>query len=488
LILRLFGFNITKANPVPQSVPAMWDWRSNWFGIIRESFTGAWQRNVEVRLDNVLTFSAVYSCISLIASDIGKLHLRIVEQDKNGIWTEREVAAFSPVLRKPNRYQTRQKFVENWITSKLIHGNTYVLKERDSRNVVVKLYILDPQYTKPMIAPDGEVFYQLNTSYLAGVESFPLTPSDINPLPSDNRATTVTVPASEIIHDVMVPLYHPLCGVSPITACGLAAVQGLNIQTQSAKFFANNSNPGGVLTAPGTIDDATAKRLKDYWDLNYTGSNAGKVAVLGDGLSYEPMTVNATDSKLIEQLKWSAETVCSTFHVPPYMIGVGPMPTYNNVEALNQQYYQQCLQCLIEAIEALLDEGLALSSANQVYGTEFDLDDLLRMDTATQYRTYGEGVSKGILGINEARKKINLPPVKGGGNYLQQQNYSLEALNKRDSKDDPFAPAKLPTPPPQAKPNGGSPPQVAPPPPQKLLPNYSKLSPEEMFELLGSAL
>jgi phage portal protein BeeE len=40
---------------------------------------------------------------------------------------------------------------------------------------------------------------------------------------------------------------------------------------------------------------------------------------------------------------------------------------------------------------------------------------------------------------DEGRAKLNLPPVPGGKYpYLQQQNYSLEALAKRDASD-PFA-------------------------------------------------
>lgn len=416
--------------------------------MIMESSTGAWQKNIELRVENILSFSTVYACVTLIASDIGKLHLRYMEKDANGIWVERENASFSPFLRKPNRYQTRQKFVENWMTSKLTNGNTYVLKERDNRDVVVAGYILDPLLTRPMIAPDGSVWYSLSTSKLAGIDS-----------------NEVLVPASEIFHDVNVPLYHPLCGVSPITACGLAALQGIKIQENSFKFFQNGSRPGGVLSAPGLIDDATAKRIKDHWDNNFTGANAGKVAVLGDGLEYKHLAMSAVDSDLISQLKMSSEQVCSAFHVPAFMVGVGSPPSYNNVEALYQMYYSQCLQTHIEGIEAILDDGLGLVKANQSSGTEFDLDDLLRMDTATQFKTYGEGVARGILAPNEARKKINLPPVKGGAiPYLQQQNYSLEALSKRDAKEDPFATAK---PPAAAKP---PPEQADEPSPQKLLP------------------
>jgi HK97 family phage portal protein len=443
------SFEITKAVPPASLQPVLSSgWWSNWFGTIAESFTGAWQRNVEVRLENVLSFSTVYACVTLIASDIGKLHLRYVTRDNNGIWKESESPAFSPFLRKPNRYQTRQKFVENWMTSKLIHGNTYVLKERDERQVVVAGYVLDPLLTKPMITEDGQVWYSLTTSRLAGV---------------DSENGSLLVPASEIFHDVNVPLYHPLCGVSPITACGLAALQGVRINENSVRFFESGSRPGGILTAPALIDDTTAKRVKEHWDNNFTGVNAGKVAVLGDGLKYESLAVTAVDADLINQLKMSSEQVCSAFHVPGFMVNVGQPPSYNNIEALYQMYYSQCLQTHIEGIEAVVDNGLGLIVASQPSGVEFDLDDLLRMDTATQYRTYGEGVARGILAPNEARKKINLPPKKGGDTpYLQQQNYSLEALDKRDSKEDPF---NTKPPAPAAKP----PAQVEPPPPQKLL-------------------
>ena len=50
-----------------------------------------------------------------------------------------------------------------------------------------------------------------------------------------------------------------------------------------------------MLTAPGAIADATAARLKTYWDTNFSGDNTGKVAVLGDGLKYEAMSVNAVE-------------------------------------------------------------------------------------------------------------------------------------------------------------------------------------------------
>ena len=422
--MRLFGVEIRLARNVPLARPS--NRSGGWIPIIREPYTGAWQRNDEVVADTALSYFAVFACVTLIASDIAKLGLRLVAEDGNGIWSPVEVAAFSPVLRKPNHFQTRIKFVEQWVTSKLVHGNAYVLKERDARGVVVALYVLDPTRVTPLVAPDGAVYYQLSRDDLA-----------------QQSNESIVVPAREIIHDPMVCLFHPLIGVSPIYASGTAAMQGLNIQANSEQFFANGSRPGGVLTAPAAIGDDVAARLKTYWDENFSGANVGKVAVLGDGLKYEPMAVNATDAQLIEQLKWTGETVCSCFHVPPYMIGIGDPPNYNNIEALNQQYYSQTLQSLIENFELSLDEGMELPKP---YGTEFNLDDLLRMDTATKTKAAADGIGAGALSPNEARKRyFDLGPVTGGDTpYLQQQNYSLAALDRRD-KADPFAP---PPPPP----------------------------------------
>jgi HK97 family phage portal protein len=430
LIQRAFQ-SVTKAvlSPVWSSTSAAW-------GYVRDWYPGAWQNNDELSRDSILSFATVYACISLIAQDIGKMRPKLVQQS-GGIWKEVSSAAFSPVLRKPNHYQTRIKFQEYWVSSKLIHGNSYALKERDQRGNVVSLYLLDPQRVTPLVSESGAVFYQLRIDQLSG-------------LPSD-----VTVPAREIIHDIEIALFHPLIGVSPIFACGLAASQGLRIQNNSQKFFANMSRPSGVLTAPGPIADATAARLKAAWESNFGGDNIGKVAVLGDGLKYEAMTISPVDAQLIEQLKMSAETVCSCFHVPPYMVGVGPMPAYNNIEALNQQYYSQCLQAKIESIELLLDEGLGLVDTDAGYGVELDLDALLRMDSATRFDTWGKAIGAGIMSPNEARAKADLPPVRGGDTpYLQQQNYSLAALDKRDSQPDPFATnaPSLPAPQPEPEP------------------------------------
>jgi HK97 family phage portal protein len=424
--MKILGFELPwprkAAVPAVLNTPSTGPGSGGWFPIIRESFAGAWQRGVTVEMPNVLQDAVVFRCVSLIASDLSKLQLRLMLRSADGIWSETSNPAYSPVLRKPNPYQNRVQFIESWAISKLVAGNFFALKERDARGVVIRLYPLAPGRCKPLVADDGSVYYDLKADNLSG---------------SDDTI----VPASEIIHDRWNCLFHPLIGVSPIYAAGLAATQSQAIRNNSATFFSNQSLPSGLLIAPGAIGNETAERLKQNWQDGFSGSNRGKIAVLGDGLKYEALSMAAEAAQLVEQFKMTREDVCGVFGIPPYKVG-GQLPQVGNVEQLEAAYYGQVIQTLLEAMEICLDEGLSLPPQ---YGTEFDIDGLLRMDPAAQMTSLKDAVGAGVMSPNEARRKLNLKPVKGGESPLaQQQNYSLEALAKRDAKDDPFNPGAAP--------------------------------------------
>lgn len=417
----------TKALPplrsLSPSANGWWPW-----GVIRESFTGAWQQNVEIRSEVALSFYAVYSCLRLITTDMGKMCLRLVEQDDNYIWREAYSPAFSPVLRQPNHYQTINKFVEQWILTKLIHGNVYALKELDGRGLVTGMHVLDPQRVTPLVTPDGSIYYQIKRDDLSGLDK-----------------EIVTLSAKWIMHDALISPFHPLIGLSPIFACGLAATQGLSIQNNQKDFFDRGANPSGMLSAPGAISDETAKRLLE----TIANKKAGDTLVGGDGLHYEKFTMTAVDAQLIEQLKMTAEQVCSAYGVPPYLVDIGPPPPYANFEPLLLKYHSQCIQSLATNFEKTLDKGLGLVDKvdGKQYGTEFDIDDLIWMDTATRTKSASEGIKGGGMSPDEARKRyFGLGPVAGGNTpYMQEQNWPLALLADRELPTRaPTTPAPLP--------------------------------------------
>src|SRR3546814_12191368 len=114
--------------------------------------------------------------MTLIASDIAKLRVKLVQQDSDGIWAETKNPAYSPVLRKPNVIQNRIQFWEYWTLSKLSRGTVYVLKQRDNLGVVIRLHILDPQRETPLVADDGPVSYEMKADHIALLRNTPPVP------------------------------------------------------------------------------------------------------------------------------------------------------------------------------------------------------------------------------------------------------------------------------------------------------------------------
>ena len=213
-----------------------------------------------------------------------------------------------------------------------------MLKVRDNRKVVVGLHVLDPTRVQPLVSDDGTVFYRLSSDNLAGIDD------------------EIVVPAREIIHDRMNCLFHPLVGTPPVFAQRLV----LDARAQCAdahRRCCSRTRRRPAASSPRPAKSATCSRRgsRSNGRPGSRGSNFGRVAVLGGGLKYEKIAMTNVEGQMIENLKWSAEVVCSVYHVPPYKVGVGALPSYNNVQALNVEYYAQALQSHIEEIEELLD-------------------------------------------------------------------------------------------------------------------------------------
>lgn len=390
-------------------------WRRIIGRIINEPYPGAWQQNQELCADDGLSYPVVFACVTRIADDLSKVPIRVEKQDSEGIYRVEKKNAMTRLLRRPNNYQDRQKFIAAWESSIQSRGNAYILKARNGKGDIESLHVLNPDLTLPMVAPSGAVFYQIQQDNIAGI-------------PTGRK-----VPASEIIHDRINCLFHPLVGLSPLYAAALNVWLGKMSQQQQQSLFANGATPGGVLIFPGNLTQETANEIQAIWNTQYSGENAGKTAVLGDGVKYERLGIPAKDNELIQQLRFGAEMICSVFHVPPFKIWLGPVPSVGGIESLNQMYFSDCLQARITAIQSCLNEAFDLEDTDSTW--RFELDDLILMDTKTRYDIASGMTKNGLATIDEGRRRMNLGPVVGGSSiYMQQQDNSLEAIYERDRR------------------------------------------------------
>jgi HK97 family phage portal protein len=423
--VQLFGYEVTlsrkAAGPVRPAATG-----NGWWPIVREPYTGAWQKNDPLTAPIALSNPSVFAVVSRIASDISKIAPPLLlEQDDNGFWTETTNSAYSPVLRRPNRYQTPQQYHERVVLSLLLHGNAYVLKNRDQRGVVDALYLLEPSRVKVLVAPDGAVYYELQNNDLAGIA---------------NDTPPVVVPARELIHMRWNCLFHDLMGISPLYAISGAITQAQTIQTSSTTFFGKGGRPAGVLIAPTKLDPLSAQRIKAD-AANFT---TGELLVLENGMKYEPVSTTAVQAQLIEQLGWTEEKICEVFGMPISILNSAKQPPYANAEASQLQYKSECLEVHLTSIANGWTEGLELPTYLKI---EFDDTLLIWMDTTTRTNAAKVAITAG-MSPNEVRDYyFGLPPVEGGElPYLQQQNWPIQDLANRPPV--PAAGLVPPTPPP----------------------------------------
>jgi HK97 family phage portal protein len=427
--VELLGYELRIGRKAagPLRPPAVGTSGGSWWPVVREPYTGAWQLNDPLTAETALSNPSVFGCVTGISADIGKIAPPLLlEVDADGFWHETTNSAYTPVLRRPNRYQTAQQFVEQWMLSKLLHGNTYVLKGRDARGVVNQLYVLDPGRVKVLVAPDGSVYYELQGNDLAGVA--PEQPT--------------VLPAREIIHDRFNCVFHPLMGIPPLYAISGAVTQAQAIQASSTTFFAKGGRPAGVLVAPTKLDEASAARIKE----RIANFRTGEILIAELGMKYESVGGSAADSQLIAQLGWTEEKVAAVYRMPISILNSSKQPPYANAEASQLQYKAQCLEPHLTSLAATLGEGLELPLYLKL---EFDDTLLIWMDTQTRTQAAQGAIVSG-LAPNEVRDiYYGLGPVKGGESpYLQMQNQPLDVL----ADPPPPAPPPIPPPPPVPEP------------------------------------
>jgi HK97 family phage portal protein len=415
-------------------------WTGAWWWP-HETGTGTWQTNTATAdpKTTLLTFPVVFACVTGIAQDLAKLRIKLVRFTADEIWEEvgethgnSDETRLKALLNKPNHFQITFEFVVSWILSKLLHGNTYVLKERDSDGKVVQLYVLDPSRVTPLVSNTGDIYYQLQTDNIAGV------------------GESVTIPARHIIHDKMPSFFwHPLIGISPLTACALSATLGNKILNNSTNFFENRAIPGGILTTPKEITKAKADELQLQFESGFGGANRGRIAVLGNDMKFTPLVMTSEQAQLAEQMGMTREDVAMVFHYPLYKLGLATPPYANGPQSAQMLYYTDCLQPLMESLERHLDEGLSIPDN---LGTEMDTDGLLRMDTLGLFESIDKSGS--FAKLNEQRKRAGLRSHGPAGDtvYKQEQDHSVDALYKRDQGPDPFASTKA-TPPTEPTPS-----------------------------------
>jgi len=218
--------------------------------------------------------------------------------------------------------------------------------------------------------------------------------------------------------------FDGLVGYSPIAMAKNAIGMAIACEEYGAKFFANGAAPSGVLEHPGTIKDP--KKVREAWQSQFGGSsNAGRVAVLEEGMKYTPISISPEQAQFLETRKFQINEIARIFRIPPHMVGDLEKSSFSNIEQQSLEFVKYTLDPWVIRWEQSLMRALLSNDEKKECFIKFNLEGLLRGDYESRMKGYSIGRQNGWMSANDIRELENLDrisPLDGGDLYLVNGN------------------------------------------------------------------
>lgn len=379
------------------------------------AFFGSTSSGKNVNERTAMRVTAVYSCVRILSEAIASLPLHLYKQiDKGG----KEKAINHPLYKllhdEPNPEMTSFVFRETLMSHLLLWGNAYAQIIRNGKGQIIALYPLMPNRMTVDRDSNGRIYYTYSVNE------------------SDNRGLKnigqIYLKKEDIFH---IPAlgFDGLVGYSPIAMAKNAIGMALATEEYGAKFFANGASPSGVLEHPGNIKDPD--RLRESWNTLFQGSgNSHKIAVLEEGLKYQPIGISPNEAQFLETRKFQIDEIARIFRVPPHMVGDLDKSSFSNIEQQSLEFVKYTLDPWVTRWEQAIHRSLLLESEKTDYFAKFNVDGLLRGDYQSRMNGYSVGIQNGFLSPNDIRSLENMdliPDNLGGNLYLV--NGSMQKLS-----------------------------------------------------------
>lgn len=350
-----------------------------------------------VTIETALQLDAVWACVNLIRNAVIMLPCLVYKDD--GVTVDKSSELYELLHDMPNLDDTAPDFWSMVALCICLDGNFFAEKRMNGG----KLVALNPLH--PLSVDVGR--NSRNERY------YEITENGKKRRVSEDRMFHVR------------GAVMPGCdrGMSPIGVVRNTIGNALAGEKMAGKMFANGFQVSGVLTSNQVLKPEQRKQLGETLGQFAGSDKAGKVAVLEAGLEYKQLSINPQDAQMLETRQFSVEQVCRIFGVPPVMIGHAANGTTtwgSGIEQLILQFIKTCLGPIVKSIESAIYRDLLDKTTRKSVVVKFNMEGLLRGDSAARAEFLSKMVNAGIYEPDEARAYENKAPRPGGNRLIVQ--------------------------------------------------------------------
>jgi HK97 family phage portal protein len=388
---------------------------SSWGGLAIDAWLklfggGRTKSSITVDADSAMQMSAVWSCVRILAESVGMLPWAVYESDGKGNSRKIDHDLSMLLTDSPNSDMTDVELKEAKVVNLALNGNGYSFRENRDDGSPSSLYPL----TSAMVIPQRDS---------AGTISYKVL----------DRGKWEVYPQEKIWH-VKGFGANGLIGFSPIAMMREAIGLGLALEDFNARFFAQGARSSGIVTVPDWLDDKQRAAAKKILAEKYEGrENAHKLFLAEGGMTFTSNMMPLEDAQFMLSRGMQVEEICRTWRVPPHMVMKMDRATDNNIEHSGMEFGIYTLQPYLVRLERSARRWLLPVKDRAKYFVKFNMEGLLRADSAARGDFYSKMLQNGVYNRNEIRALENMNRVEGSGmdEYTVQSNMApIDALMK----------------------------------------------------------
>ncbi len=351
---------------------------------------------------SAMRLSAVYSCVRVLAETFACLPFCLYEKRTDGRRGHGKLVTdhwlYRLFAKRPNRWQTPFEWTEMMMGHLVLRGNAFNQIVSDYKGEIVELIPLHPDRVKVELLPGNEYRFLI----------------------AQSDGTTLILARGEVWH-LRGLSSDGILGLNPIELAADVLGLGMAAQSYGARFFANDTKPGGWVELPGKFaDDSARQTWKESWKKAQSGANRGSTAVLEQGMKYHELSLNNSDAQFLESRKFSRSEIASIFRIPPHKIGDLEKATFSNIEQQSLEFVNDTMTPWAERWESSIETFLAFD--DDELEIEYDFSNLLRGDSAARSTYYNKMFNLGALSPNDIRDREGEQSIEGGDQYFVPLN------------------------------------------------------------------
>jgi len=345
-----------------------------------------------VTFDTAMAEPTFWACVKLITETMGAMPINAYRTNPDGSRTkDTSYDVWRMLNYQPNRYQTKNEFFETIILNLITDGNSYCIKNKNSRGRINSLIPLMSSQMCVELQRDGSIQYVYTNA----------------------NSERITYTEDQIWH--LKIFGNSIVGMSAL-GYGRNTI-GTSIATNDrfSKIASNGGKVSGILSIDHVLSDkqrgAIRQNMKDIAE-----GDTDTLKILEAGMEFQQVALSPQDMQMLQSRQYNGQQIATIMGVPSVLVNDMSSSTVwgSGIQEIVRGFYKTNLLPMAEKIEASMKRHLIPSRDWDTLDIEFSFDQYLRPSYEDRIAANATAINSGQLTPNEARNKEGLEDKEGG--------------------------------------------------------------------------